>query len=268
MILVCPSCETRYSTDAAALGPEGRRVRCASCGHAWFAKPGEEAPAEAQPAGLTREQVERLRQQAAAATRSGPHAEFRAREMARRRRNRAIAAAMGWAACVFVFAGAAGAAVAMRDDVVAAWPRAASVYSLVGVKVNRFGLDLVDVTAKRLFDETTPVLAVTGVAVNEGDTVRASPLVRISLRDEAGEEIGFWTDTLEVKEIAPGGRVRFSTRKVDPPLDTYSLAVTFEPAPRRDEAEASFAEGDEGAEAGADAGPDEEAALGAEAGDH
>ncbi|HVZ54604.1 MAG TPA: MJ0042-type zinc finger domain-containing protein [Pseudolabrys sp.] len=37
MLLVCPSCATSYMIDAAALGAEGRSVRCARCKTTWFA---------------------------------------------------------------------------------------------------------------------------------------------------------------------------------------------------------------------------------------
>lgn len=42
MILTCPSCSSRFMVDAAALGDEGRTVRCASCKHEWFAVPDDE----------------------------------------------------------------------------------------------------------------------------------------------------------------------------------------------------------------------------------
>lgn len=37
MILSCPNCETRFVVAPAAIGPTGRRVRCANCRHLWFA---------------------------------------------------------------------------------------------------------------------------------------------------------------------------------------------------------------------------------------
>lgn len=234
MILVCPSCDTRYFAEDNAIGKEGRRVRCASCGHSWFAKNQEEgSPAPAEDTGLTREQVERLRQTAAAnsAARAGPHAEFRAREHARRQRARSGAALIAWLAGFVIFAGAAGAAVLFRNDVADAWPRAASIYKMVGLDVNRFGLQLENVNAKRSFDGTTPVLTVTGSAVNQSKERRDVPQLRVSLRDETGKEVQAWTDTLSAASLGPGERIEFTSRFEAPPVETYRLSVTFAPRP-------------------------------------
>ena len=35
MIIACPSCDARYVVDPAKIGPDGRRVKCAKCGHTW-----------------------------------------------------------------------------------------------------------------------------------------------------------------------------------------------------------------------------------------
>lgn len=236
MILVCPSCETRYFADDNAVGKEGRRVRCASCGHSWFAKLQEEgapvAPVE-ENTGLTREQVERLRQTAAAnsVARAGPHAEFRAREHARRKRERGRAAAIAWAVGFVLFAAAALGAVVLRNQVAEAFPKAASLYRMVGLDVNRFGLVLENVDAKRSFDGTTPVLTVTGSAVNQSEERRDAPQLRVLLRDEDGKKVQEWTDSLSVPSLGPGERVEFSSRFEAPPVETYRLTVTFAPVP-------------------------------------
>ena len=39
MILQCPNCGTRYVVAPQAIGPQGRRVRCANCKNQWHAEP-------------------------------------------------------------------------------------------------------------------------------------------------------------------------------------------------------------------------------------
>ncbi|MEI9982503.1 MAG: DUF3426 domain-containing protein [Aliidongia sp.] len=47
MIVTCPACATRFLVDPAALGPQGRMVRCARCAETWFQAP---PPPDATPA--------------------------------------------------------------------------------------------------------------------------------------------------------------------------------------------------------------------------
>ena len=54
MILTCPSCSTQYAVKDGAIPPQGRKVRCASCGESWHQDP--EEPAE-EPAVHHEEQV-------------------------------------------------------------------------------------------------------------------------------------------------------------------------------------------------------------------
>ena len=54
MLLVCPSCRTRYVVPDSAIGMDGRQVRCANCKHSWFQDgaipPVAPAPTVAAPA--------------------------------------------------------------------------------------------------------------------------------------------------------------------------------------------------------------------------
>jgi|GEM_PF-2547921 len=44
MNVTCPECSTEFDVPEDALGPRGRRVRCASCRHIWFQEPVAEKP--------------------------------------------------------------------------------------------------------------------------------------------------------------------------------------------------------------------------------
>ncbi len=206
-------------------------MRCATCGHAWHAKlPEEEGePVVAEETGLTREQVERLRQTAAENTkaRAGPHAEFRAREHAKRKRHRGRAVTIAWATGFALFVSLVGAAVLFRNEVAEAFPRAATIYRLVGLEVNRFGLTFENVEARRTFDGTTPVLTVTGAVINSGEERLDTPQLRVKLKDEAGNTVQTWTDNFSLPSLGPAERTEFSSRFEAPPVETYRLTVSF-----------------------------------------
>lgn len=206
-------------------------MRCATCGHAWHAKLQEEEgePAPVEETGLTREQVERLRQTAAENTkaRAGPHAEFRAREHAKRKRHRGRAVTIAWAISGGIFVVAIGAAIIFRNEVAEAFPRVASIYRLVGLEVNRFGLTFENVEAKRTFDGTTPVLTVTGAVINGGEERLDTPQLRVTLKDESGKIVQTWTDNFATPSLGPSERTEFTSKFEAPPVETYRLTVSF-----------------------------------------
>ncbi len=50
MLLVCPACNTRYVVPDAAIGVDGRQVRCANCKHSWYQDGAPPLPAPPAPA--------------------------------------------------------------------------------------------------------------------------------------------------------------------------------------------------------------------------
>ena len=98
---------------------------------------------------------------------------------------------------------------------------------MVGLDVNRFGLEFADIRAERIFDGTTPVLTISGTIVNITDKPRTVPGVRVDLRDDSGRDVESILIEPSESAIAPGAEVTFSSRLDSPSLEAYDLAVTF-----------------------------------------
>ena len=234
MILTCTSCSTRYYADDDAIGSAGRTVRCAACGHSWFAEPrldlrdkAEESAAPRQEP-LTRERVERLRR---AAEQPGPApsaaAKFRAQQAERMRRERARAAMVAWGATGAALAASAAGMVVFRQDVAEMWPRSASAFAALGLDVNVYGLEFYDLAVERAFDGPTPILLVSGEVRNIGRDDKLVPPVRVSLRDTQSREIFEVVHAVTEVPLAAGGATPFQIRVENPPADAVDLEATF-----------------------------------------
>src|SRR5258708_11901633 len=120
MILVCPACHTRYQVaDQAVSRPSGRAVRCASCGHSWHNMP--------PPPAL----VSRLSEEPPPLPASSFAATARAAIIAPPPRRRHGARSGAFLVVLFLAVAAAGAYFG-HDRIVALWPQAARLYSLIG----------------------------------------------------------------------------------------------------------------------------------------
>ncbi|MES1199470.1 MAG: MJ0042-type zinc finger domain-containing protein [Pseudomonadota bacterium] len=236
MILTCTSCSTRYYADDAAIGAAGRTVRCAACGHSWFAEPqltlsdraSETGADRARSEPLTRERVERLRK---ASEQPGPApsaaVKFRQQQAERMARERRRAAVAAWGATGVAVAASAAGMVVFRQDVAEIWPRSASAFAALGLDVNVYGLEFYDLAVQRDFDGATPVLTVTGEVRNIGRDGKIPPPIRISLRDEQSNEIYHVVATIQPNAIAPGAAAPFHIRVENPPGDAVDLEATF-----------------------------------------
>ncbi len=235
MILTCTSCSTRYYADDDAIGPAGRTVRCAACGHSWFAESrlelrdkAEDAPVAPRQEPLTRERVERLRR---AAEQPGPApsaaAKFRAQQAERMRRERARAAVVAWGATGAALAASAAGMVVFRQDVAEMWPRSASAFAALGLDVNVYGLEFYDLAVERAFDGPTPILLVSGEVRNIGRDEKLVPPVRVSLRDTNSREIFELVHSISDVPLIAGGATPFQIRVENPPADAVDLEATF-----------------------------------------
>ena len=163
MLIVCPSCASQYDLDAAKLGPDGRKVRCASCRTSWHVDRREpafpEAPSAEETQALLNEELEQAAlidaQVTALAAERGEAAEARQRRTRRRRASahpglkargaatKPMAARRGglFAPAALTLAGVvlAGTLVWQRELAVRAAPQLAVLFDRIGMPVNLRG---------------------------------------------------------------------------------------------------------------------------------
>lgn len=235
MILSCPSCSTRYSVADAALRA-GRTVRCAGCGHSWFAKSDQTAPdkpestAPEQPP-LAADEPPATDALEPAPARPRPHRDYRNRVEARKRKRRQMAAAGGWGSVAAALVIAAGLAWTFRLDVVRAFPRAAQAYAVTGADVNVYGLSIENLVSERTVDQGEPALAVRAELRNIDRKERTTPYVRFDLRDAEGQAFFAWTVTPERAMLEPGETVGVAAILVNPPERANDVVMTLTETP-------------------------------------
>ncbi len=221
MIVTCPSCNSRYAVDPSALGPGGRTVRCASCGHTWFCEAPADLPksvdlpppADAEPASAAPADGGRP----APLTVTAP-------------RNRGgVGAAIGWLVFVIVVFGSAAGAIVARDRIVDWWPATARFYDAVGLPVGVLGagLELRDVQTTVKDDNGTSVVVVDGSVTNVSNRPREVPRLRATARSAAEQELKNWVFSPGVLVLLPGETAKFHQELTDSPRGSANLALSF-----------------------------------------
>ena len=236
MILQCPECQTRYLVPDAAIGPEGRTVRCANCRHSWFQAPGAPEPvasppppppvpvppiagdqAAAPPAPAPPPFVE----QAAFVEQAPAYDAFAHRPPFRARRNPArvwTAAALGAGALMLAAVGAIS------------WLGTPNLLARVGLPVGaaETPLRLKDnPIERRELENGSELFAVSGQVTNPSGERQRVPDIRAELRDAHGRLVYSWTITPQQRTLAPGAAVDFNSAKLDVPASSKRLELSF-----------------------------------------
>ncbi|MGA0607703.1 DUF3426 domain-containing protein [Phenylobacterium sp. VNQ135] len=261
MILTCPECATSYFVDDARIPPEGRVVKCSSCGGRWRAEretpppppapePEPEILAEAAPepapplddivaepamAAPAAEDVEIIAEPAPA-----PETGLRPRASrpapAPKAKPKRTGAVVAWTALAVGVAALAG-VVVFRAQIVRMAPASAGVFAAVGLPVDRLGLTIGEVRSVATLQGGRPVLSITGAIHNTRDEMVTVPALRVSILDRDGKPVAVRIARPLNPEAPAGAKRYFAIAIPDPPAGSASLDIVFE-APATHTAEA------------------------------
>lgn len=232
MILTCPECATRYFVPDDKVGPDGRTVKCSSCGNRWTAhgEPALELFVDAHEGATVREPVEVAIDEPPVSALPGEELPkvFRQKADTDRKVREAVTTGVVWAGMAVALVGLVASAIVFRVHVVQLWPGSAAAYAGVGLPVNRLGLTIEDVRAEAALQDGHAALAVTGVIRNVEDQPAAAPPLRVSLINKAGKVVAVKLAAPADPLIPPGGVRHFVVTLLDPPTTASDLEVAFD----------------------------------------
>ena len=226
MILECTECRTRYLVPDTAIGPDGRTVRCANCKHSWL-QPGAApldlvARAEAPPAPPPKpvEPPAPVAEIAPPGTADDFDA-FAHRPPFRPRRNPARRWTMVAFAAGFTMLAAAGAILYSGAPGLAQQWGLPIVASETPLRIINYPID------HRDLDNGSEMFAISGRVVNPSGTRQHVPDIRAELRDAQGRLVYSWTIRPEAMTLPPKGSVEFNSAKLDVPVNSKKLVLSF-----------------------------------------
>lgn len=115
----------------------------------------------------------------------------------------------------------------LRHETVRLFPQAAPFFAAVGLGVSQHQLDIDNVRSRLTKENGIETLEVTGSIANITKSAQKIPILRLSIRSPAGQEIYVWTATADQGELGPGEKTMFRRRLASPPADSHSVMVRF-----------------------------------------
>ncbi|MGB0908647.1 MAG: MJ0042-type zinc finger domain-containing protein [Maricaulaceae bacterium] len=254
MIIICPECATRYNTTAHAIGPNGRTVRCANCEATWYVGAGDytleldnlsladNEKAETGPmsgiASVTSQKLSGVDavnldvetnglDKAMRIDVPGAHVDIRDRADRRRRQSYMRGVTLIWLVPTMLIGFAVLTSYKKRHDIVATFPKSATIFKSLGVEVSQIGLTLSPPETRYAELDGQPVLIVVGSVKNISKNMQFVPLISLTLHNSGGEIISSWLVELENPRLAPKSRVEFLSQFPNPPLDAVELKTRF-----------------------------------------
>jgi predicted Zn finger-like uncharacterized protein len=189
MILTCSACTAKFVVPPAAIGPNGRRVRCSRCRHEWHATaPLITAPADLQP---TPTATNPIPEGSGLPVPSPPQA------------------VPPWRSAVFAVVAAGFImlpifAMKVVPHLVNPVVRASQSHVSKAIK-----LDGVPTTMLRQ-EEGRPVLDIKGVVINKSGQLQKVPILKASGLNARGNIVREWTIPLSAAQLEAGQRLPFS----------------------------------------------------------
>ena len=122
------------------------------------------------------------------------------------------------------------AAVVARASVVALFPPAARLYSMVGLSVlpPSGALDIRKTTPRLDVENGVPVLIVEGEIANVSNVAVDVPKLRVTLNDSSDNEVQRWTFSVTEPRLMPGASEPFRTSIQRPSTSATKVAVEFD----------------------------------------
>jgi predicted Zn finger-like uncharacterized protein len=235
MILSCPSCKTRYVVPDSAIGPTGRRVRCANCRYSWVQDPpaldlrtaasAEEAAAEPPvPAPVTPRPEPPPPSWARSEAEAGPEPEPVEEDWQPARRPRRNRARLWTIIAVVAGLLMVGAVVALQVFGLPEFVR-----KIVLPVQNANALTITGRPERSRLESGQDLLVLHGEITNTSDEPQRVPQIRAELRDAQNNIVHSWSIAPPVRDLEPRRTVRFDSAERDVPAGGRQLTLSFGP---------------------------------------